>query len=43
VLSHRLIAAGRVASTGAIVSGASVPDIVARIVAETPVPLGVGR
>ncbi|CAN5354272.1 MoxR family ATPase [soil metagenome] len=43
VLSHRLIAAGRVASSGAIVSGSSVPDIVARIVAETPVPLGVGR
>ena len=43
VLSHRLIAAGRIASTGAIVSGASIPDIVARIVSDTPVPLGVAR
>ena len=43
VLSHRLIATGRIASTGAIISGASVPDIVARIVADTPVPLGIGR
>ena len=43
VFSHRLIAAGRIASTGAIVSGASIPDIVARIVADTPVPLGVAR
>ena len=43
VLSHRLIAAGRIASSGAIVSGASIPDIVARIVAATPVPLGSSR
>jgi MoxR-like ATPase len=43
VLGHRLIAAGRVASTGSIVSGVSIPDIITRIVAHTPVPLGVGR
>jgi len=43
VLSHRLIAAGRVAGTGSIVSGVSIPDIIARIVAHTPVPLGTGR
>jgi len=44
VLGHRLIAARR-AGVGAgigsgVLSGGSVPDIIARIVAETPVPLG---
>jgi MoxR-like ATPase len=39
VLSHRLIAAGRIASSASAMSGSSVPDIVARIVAATPVPL----
>jgi MoxR-like ATPase len=43
VLAHRLIATGRVASSGAIVSGASIPDILTRILAATPVPLGAGR
>ncbi|MDM4762943.1 MoxR family ATPase [Galbitalea sp. SE-J8] len=42
VLAHRLIATGRVASGGAS-SRASVPDVLARIVAATPVPLGAGR
>ena len=43
VLGHRLIASGRIASTGSIVAGVSIPDIVARIVAETPVPLSSSR
>jgi MoxR-like ATPase len=43
VLTHRLIPAGRLGSTGAAVSGTSVPDIVRRIVAGTPVPLGTTR
>lgn len=43
VFGHRVIAAGRVASTGAVVSGASIPEIIERIVAETPIYLGSSR
>ena len=39
VLGHRLIAARRV-SGSSLMSGADVADILARIIAETPVPLG---
>ena len=39
VFGHRLIAARRVGSSSSQVSGASIADIISRIVAETPVPL----
>jgi len=39
VLGHRLIAARRAGAGGSALSGASVADIIARIVSETPVPL----
>lgn len=39
VLSHRLIAARRAGGGAAVLSGGSVPDIIARIVAATPVPV----
>ena len=40
VFAHRLIPASRTASGGGIGAAAtSIPDIIARIVAETPVPL----
>lgn len=42
VLGHRLIPAGRAGVTVGGYSGATVADIVNRIVAETPVPLGSG-
>ena len=40
VLGHRLIAARR--SSGSQLTGGSVTDIIARIVAQTPVPIGAG-
>ncbi len=43
VLGHRLIAARRSGATGSVLSGGSVADIISRIVAETPVPLGSNR
>jgi MoxR-like ATPase len=42
VLGHRLIAARRAGSGGGVLSAGSVPDIISRIVAQTPVPLGSG-
>jgi MoxR-like ATPase len=42
VLGHRLIAARRAGATGSVLSGGSVSDIITRIVAQTPVPLGSG-
>ena len=39
VLSHRLIAARRAGAGGSVLSGGSVSDIIARIVADIPVPL----
>ena len=39
VLGHRLIAARRAGSSSAL-SGGSIPDVISRIVASTPVPLG---
>jgi MoxR-like ATPase len=39
VFGHRLIAARRVGASSSQMSGASVADIISRIVAETPVPL----
>lgn len=42
VLGHRLIAAARVAGAGSSFQSSSVTDIIVRIVAETPVPLGAG-
>jgi len=39
VFSHRLIAARRAGASSSVLSGASVVDIIARIVSETPVPL----
>ncbi|MCY7411975.1 MAG: MoxR family ATPase, partial [Salinibacterium sp.] len=38
VFSHRLIAARRAGASSSVLSGASVADIIARILAETPVP-----
>ncbi|MCU1508048.1 MAG: MoxR family ATPase [Glaciihabitans sp.] len=40
VLAHRLIPAGRVGVTMGGYSGASIEEIISRIVADTPVPLG---
>ena len=40
VLSHRLIPSGRVGVTVGGYSGETIAEIVTRIVAETPVPLG---
>jgi MoxR-like ATPase len=40
VLGHRLIAARRAGGGSSVLSGGSIPDIIARIVAQTPVPLG---
>lgn len=42
VWGHRLIAAARVVGAGSAFQSASVPDIIRRIVADTPVPLGTG-
>ena len=42
VLGHRLIAARRAGATGSVLAGGSVSDIITRIVAQTPVPLGSG-
>lgn len=42
VWGHRLIAAARVVGAGSAFQSASVPDIIRRIVADTPVPLGAG-
>ena len=39
VLGHRLIAARRVGAGSSVLSGGSVPDIIARIIADTPVPI----
>jgi len=43
VLGHRLIAAARVAGAGSAVQSSSIADIIHRIVAETPIPLGAGN
>ncbi|MBX3094354.1 MAG: MoxR family ATPase [Cryobacterium sp.] len=40
VLGHRLIAAARVAGGGAALQASSIADVIHRIVAATPVPLG---
>jgi MoxR-like ATPase len=40
VFGHRLIAARRAGAGSSVLSGGSVPDIIARIVADTPVSLG---
>ena len=42
VLGHRLIAAARVAGTGSAFQSSSIADIIHRIIAGTPVPLGAG-
>lgn len=42
VLGHRLIAAARVAGAGSALQSSSIVDIIRRIVAATPVPLGAG-
>ena len=42
VLGHRLIAAARVAGTGSAFQSNSIADIIHRIVASTPIPLGAG-
>jgi MoxR-like ATPase len=42
VLGHRLIASGRAGVTVGGFSGATVAEIITRIVADTPVPLGAG-
>ena len=39
VLGHRLIPARRAGATSSVLSGGSVADIIARIIADTPVPL----
>ena len=39
VLGHRLIAARRAGAGASVLSGGSVPDIIARIIADTPVPI----
>ena len=39
VLGHRLITARRAGAGNSVLSGGSVPDIIARIIAETPVPI----
>ena len=43
VLGHRLIAAARIAGTGSAFQSNSIADIIHRIVAATPVPLGAGE
>jgi MoxR-like ATPase len=43
VLGHRLIAAARIAGTGSAFQSNSIADIIHRIVASTPVPLGAGE
>ncbi len=43
VLGHRLIAAARIAGTGSAFQSNSIADIIHRIVAATPVPLGTGE
>jgi MoxR-like ATPase len=42
VFGHRLIAAARVAGTGSAFQSSSIADIIHRIIAATPVPLGAG-
>ena len=42
VLGHRLIAAARVAGTGSAFQSNSIADIIHRILASTPIPLGAG-
>ena len=43
VLGHRLIAAARIAGTGSAFQSNSIADIIHRIIAATPVPLGAGE
>jgi MoxR-like ATPase len=43
VLGHRLIAAARVAGAGSAFQSNSIADIIHRVVAATPVPLGAGE
>lgn len=43
VLGHRLIAAARIAGAGSAFQSNSIADIIHRIVAATPVPLGAGE
>ncbi len=43
VLGHRLIAAARIAGTGSAFQSNSIADIIHRVIASTPVPLGAGE